>query len=256
MHTRESIWQDLKTIGILPSDTVLIHSSLKAVGEMEGRGEGLLQALIDYFVPGGGLLIFPAHSWATVTKERPVFLAEKEPACVGTLPNLALRHPDAVRSLHPTHSVVAFGKDAAAYVAGEERCNTPCPPMGCWCRLIYRKAKILLLGSPAAANTFLHAVEEMCHVPERLDPVGFPCVVIAPDGTQYPRIQHPHINHISVYYDLLMPWLMENGAAFTGKVGDALTYVQDAAEVFRLTAQRLSEDPDLFITLGKAAGRI
>ena len=34
MHTRESLQQDLRNMGILPEDTLLIHSSLKSIGEV------------------------------------------------------------------------------------------------------------------------------------------------------------------------------------------------------------------------------
>lgn len=248
MHTRQSLWEDLEKLGLLPTDTVLIHSSLKAVGPVEGRGEGLLQALIDYFSPEG-LLLFPTHTWAQIGPKRPVFHAATEPSCVGALSNLALTHPQGVRSLHPTHSVKAFGRDAAAYVAGEEKSATPCPRSGCWGRLIDRQAKILLMGCPAARNTFLHAVEEDCGIPDRLALEPFHCVSIGMDGTQYPILFHPHFSShgdVSQHYGKAMPWFISHGAARQGKVGDAVTYAAGAAEMHRLLCPALAQDPQLF----------
>lgn len=73
-----------------------------------------------------------------------------------------------VRSLHPTHSLAARGRDAAAFVEGEELRETACPRNGCYGRLYDRGAKILFLGCRLTSNTYLHGVEEWCGVPERI----------------------------------------------------------------------------------------
>lgn len=248
MHTRESIWKDLENLNLFPEDTVLIHSSLKAIGPVEGGGEGLLQALIDYFSPSG-LLLFPTHTWAQISPQRPVFHAATEPSCVGMLSNLALAHPQGVRSLHPTHSIKAFGREAPDYTAGEEKCTTPCPESGCWGKLIGRKAKILLAGCSPTRNTFLHCVEEICQVPDRLEKDPFPCVVIAPDGTQYPIWFRRHFSTkggISEHYGKAMPYFLSHGAARKGLLGSAETYAAGAAEMFSLLEPLLRQDPQLF----------
>lgn len=61
-------------------------------------------------------------------KDHPVFDSKKEPSCVGILTNLFMKRAGVVRSLHPTHSMAGFGKNAAEYLAGEEYRNTPCTP--------------------------------------------------------------------------------------------------------------------------------
>lgn len=43
MHTKETIHIQMRELGISPSDTVLVHMSMKAVGEVEGRGEVFVQ---------------------------------------------------------------------------------------------------------------------------------------------------------------------------------------------------------------------
>ena len=57
--------------------------------------------------------------------------------------NLFLKRPGVIRSLHPTHSMAGYGKDAASYLAGEEMRNTPCTPGGCYDRLKDVGGKIL-----------------------------------------------------------------------------------------------------------------
>ena len=84
---------------------------MKSVGEVEGGADTVLDAFIDY-MKDDGLLIFLTHTWEQINDEYNVFNPMTEPSCVGILTNLFMKRPGAVRSLHPTHSVAAIGKDA------------------------------------------------------------------------------------------------------------------------------------------------
>jgi len=64
-----------------------------------------------------------------------------------------------VRSLHPTHSIAAYGKEASLYTQGEENCSSPCAPGGCWDRLRTINAKILLVGVTHIRNTYIKKVK-------------------------------------------------------------------------------------------------
>ena len=74
MYKKQDIKMQLADMGAPKDGVVLIHSSLRAVGETEGRGEGLLEALIEYFTEDGGLLCIPTHTWANVGKEGAITL--------------------------------------------------------------------------------------------------------------------------------------------------------------------------------------
>ena len=71
MHTRETLKADLTRMGLRPEQPVLLHSSMRAIGEVENRAEGVLDALMEYFAPG--LLVFPTLSYNSVNAEQPVF---------------------------------------------------------------------------------------------------------------------------------------------------------------------------------------
>ena len=143
VYTKDDIKKQLKDMRLRPDDTVLVHSSMKSIGEVEGRADTVLDAFIEYF--SDGLLIFPTHTWRQINEEHNVFDPMTEPACVGILPNLFMKRPGVVRSWHPTHSVAALGRGAQEYVKGEEQWDTPCPRGGCWGKLYDLAAKILLL---------------------------------------------------------------------------------------------------------------
>ena len=74
MYTKEMIMEQLTQMGAPRDSVVTVHSSLRAVGETEGRGEGLLDALIGYFTSRGGLLMIPTHTWANFFDHRELSL--------------------------------------------------------------------------------------------------------------------------------------------------------------------------------------
>jgi aminoglycoside 3-N-acetyltransferase len=116
IYIKDDIKEQLKDLGLRPDDTVLVHSSMKSIGEVYGRAEAVLDAFIEHL--SDGLLIFPTHTWREINDQYNVFDPATEPACVGILPNLFMKRPGVVRSWHPTHSVAALGRGAQEYVRG------------------------------------------------------------------------------------------------------------------------------------------
>ncbi len=247
MHTKESLIDDLAASGIPRDATVLLHSSMKAIGEVEGRADTVLDALAEYFEPG--LLVLPTHTWETVNKDGDVFDPESSLSCVGVLTNLFWKRPETVRSLHPTHSVAALGEDAQKFTAGEELTRTPCSQGGVYGRLLDRGAYILFLGVPMTRNTFVHGVEEWNTIPNRLAEKPTELAVRS-GGSLIQTPQNVHsapIPDISENYGKLRPVLQENGDLQVAKFGDAELLITTAPAVNRVATALLERDPDIFL---------
>ena len=114
MVTKQDIIAFLKEMGFRPDDTVTIHAALRQVGPIENGADGLIDALTEYL--SEGLLLVPTHTWANVNPENPHFDVRSTVPCIGTLAKVAAFRKDGIRSLHPTHSMAAFGKNARAYI--------------------------------------------------------------------------------------------------------------------------------------------
>lgn len=56
MYTKNDLKNQLKNMGLTGNETILIHSSMKSIGDVQDRAEGVLDVLIDYFK--NGLLLF------------------------------------------------------------------------------------------------------------------------------------------------------------------------------------------------------
>ncbi|NUU77375.1 AAC(3) family N-acetyltransferase [Paenibacillus xylanilyticus] len=245
MHTQESLLDQLHELGIDGQGTLLVHSSMKSLGEVEGGADTVLDAFTDYMKDG--LLVLPTHTWSTINASNPMFHVESSPCCVGILPELFRKRPGVVRSWHPTHSVAAKGSDAENFTKDDHLYDTPCARGSAWGKLLDRKATILLVGVDLKRNTFIHGVEEWMDIPGRLTDEHEQLVTILPDGTEIsvPSRRHCGLSW-SEHFWKVDEVLERKGAMRQGKLGDAVVRVCDAAKVAEIITEMLKENPDLF----------
>ncbi len=237
---------DLKHAGFREDDTVLVHSSMKSIGAVEGGADTVLDVLMDYF-GRKGLLVLPALSYADVNAEQRVFSPENTPACIGLLPEMFRRRPGVKRSLHPTHSVAAFGPDAESFVSGHERFDTPCARQSPWGRLADRHAKIFFIGTGTmCCNTFLHGVEEWAGVPGSLTESRQPLEIHLADGTVVPVPSLRHQGAHSNYYGKMEPLFFRQGLVRRAAFGAADCRILDAFGTMNYVLGLLAREPLLF----------
>lgn len=60
-HTRRTLATDLRALGLAAGDTVLVHSSVRALGFVAGKVQAIVQALLDVLGPAGTLVV-PTHT--------------------------------------------------------------------------------------------------------------------------------------------------------------------------------------------------
>lgn len=228
MVTKQDVFAFLKEMGITKTDTVLVHSSMRSLGVVEGGCDGLIDAFKAYL--SEGLFVVPSHTWDRVNKDNPLFDVQKTMPCTGALCTVAVGRSDGVRSLHPTHSVVAFGKRAEEFVKGEETATTPTPHGGVWDRLYDEHAKILLIGIGHERNTYFHAVDERLDLPDCLVDAPFDVTIIDKDGRTYQTSLYAHKGKRSEQFPNYKRALEYFGAVRYGKLGNALVYCCDAVK--------------------------
>ena len=77
MYTKSDLMTGLAALNIDPRGTLLVHSSMKAIGPVEGGADTVLDALSAYMKDG--LLVLPTHTWRSVAGEHNVFDVLHEP---------------------------------------------------------------------------------------------------------------------------------------------------------------------------------
>ena len=235
MLTKKDVFALFETFGIPRDGIVTVHSSLREVGPIEGGADGLIDAMKEYLCDG--LLLIPTHTWANVNAANPHFDVRSTVPCIGTLAKVAAFRPDGVRSLHPTHSMAAFGKKARAYIQGEESSATPAPVGGALSRLYELGGYVLLVGVGHERNTFLHAIDERVDQPNRLSPTGFPVDITDWDGNVLRNEDfHPHRTEgiscgLSEYYRNYKHALDVTDAVQYAWLGNALVYGCDCRKM-------------------------
>jgi aminoglycoside 3-N-acetyltransferase len=231
-----------------PGDTVLLHSSLRALGPLGKSADAIIDAFLNCLTPAGTLAV-PTHTWATVTDQQPVFHQTFSPSTVGTLTNVLRLRPEAVRSLHPSHSVAAIGSRAAELTADHELDTTPCSPASPYGKLITWKGKVALLGVDLARCTFIHCVEELAnHDPDGLlTPVPKPRYLFRHDHSLFLAHCRSHTGDTSKHFPRVESQLIESGALTVHPFGPALLRILDAARTAEVLIPLLRSDPKLFL---------
>lgn len=245
MHTQESLIHDMKELDINDESTLLVHSSYKSIGEVDGGPETVLDTLSTYMKDG--LLVLPTHTWEYINKENPVFDVRKSPSNVGILTEKFRHRSNVYRSEHPTHSVAALGEEAGSFTEGEYRHDTPCARGSVWGKLVDRNAQILLLGVDLTKNTYIHGIEEWVDVPNRITDAheNLYSILYSGEKVHVPSRRHSG-SHVSDHYWKVDEILLEEGAMKKGTFGDAEVRVVDAKKAADLLTELLTENPDLF----------
>jgi aminoglycoside 3-N-acetyltransferase len=161
--TREDLEQHFRDAGLQEDDALILHSSLKSIGFVEGGAKTVVDALLDVIGPRGHLLV-PTFTYSMPIWKLPPFDVHHSTSRVGAITEAVRHRPDAVRSFHPTHSVAVIGPDREAIV----RNHLHATPLGRDCpfdRMRRYRAKILMLGTRQDTNSSLHLCEVLADLP-------------------------------------------------------------------------------------------
>lgn len=252
MHTREQLKEDLMKLGIQKGDKLLIHSSYKSLGGIEGGAAGFFETVVEVLGEEGTLII-PTLSFATVGFDQPYFDVKTTPSCVGYLTEyFRTQFPGVVRSLHASHSCAVYGKDAAEWVKDHELDLTPVGEHSPFTRLSQAGGKILMLGCNPGNNTSMHGVEEAAEVPYMFEPdrkVHYEITdadgrVIVQDAYRHGHARADVVYHAK--YIRILDLLAEDEIT-RGKVLDADCILMSAAAVWEKGVEAMRKDPFYFV---------
>ncbi|MEW6202534.1 MAG: AAC(3) family N-acetyltransferase [bacterium] len=159
----------LREAGVKKGDIIFFHSSLTALGYVEGGPDVIIEALKEA-VGDEGTLVAPAYpfsgsalDFAKNTKALDLNTAKSNSGKISEI--FRTNHAD-FRSLHPTHSCVAWGKYAEYLTQGHENSVTPLGTDSPFRKMLeFPNSKILILGSPFGRVTYFHIIEDMIDFP-------------------------------------------------------------------------------------------
>jgi len=236
----------LTALGIQKGQLLMVHSSLRSLGQVEGGAASVIEAL-ERSVGPDGTLMMPGLSYESVTREQPYFSQRETPVCVGVIPETFRKSPGVVRSLHPTHSVCAWGRRARELTAAHGLDTTPVGANSPFRRLAQEGGRILMLGCGLRPNTFMHGVEEAACAPYPLqkEPVVYTLEDEHGAVREAAHLRHDFSRHIQ-RYDRVAE-VLAAPALTEGRVLAARVFLIDAAKLMECGIKKIREEPYFFV---------
>lgn len=178
-NTLESLKKDLSHLGLEPEMIVIVHSSLRKIGWINGGAFTLILALQEVLTKNG-TLIMAAHSadlsdpkdwtnpsvpedwWDIIKETMPPFDTRHTPTFeIGVVAEVFRSFHHVHRSYHPTCSFAAWGKKAEKIIEKHSLDHGfgDKSPLN---KIFSLDGHILLIGVSHESNTSLHLAEEKC----------------------------------------------------------------------------------------------
>jgi len=154
----------LKTkLGVKKGMILYIHSSMDKLN-INFSAFRLLELLMEA-VGEEGTLAFPCWHYRDraedyLNQPEAFFNVKRSPTTMGLLPELARRHKQAVRSLHPTTSIVAIGAKAHELVNEHHLDIYPNGERSPLFKIMSHNSRIIGLGEKVVSLSFVHVVED------------------------------------------------------------------------------------------------
>ena len=182
MHSRQELANGFRGLGIAPGDTLMVHASVRAAGDIAGGPDQIHLALKDAVTAEGTLMMYAScpryydevgRGHLTADQERE--LIEKLPAFDpvtaraerdnGVLVEFLRTYPGSIVNSHVARFVV-WGKHAG-YLISNQPWHYAFGRDSALDRFVQLDGKILLLGCDHDNVTFLHYAEHIVDIPDK-----------------------------------------------------------------------------------------
>ena len=253
MYSKAELANDFRKLGIKAADTVMLHASVRAVGEVAGGPDQIHLALKSVLTSEGTLMMYascPRYydelGRGNLTTEQEREIREKLPAFDpltaraardnGTLVEFLRTYPDSRANDHVARFVF-WGKQSQ-YLMSSQPWNYAFGLDSPLARFLRLDGKIVLLGSDHDSVTFLHYVEHVADIPGKR--IARYQVPVMENGCRVWRAMEEfdtsgdgvHSNWPDRFFAKIVDNLLAKSRNNGARVGDAMTYMLSARELF------------------------
>jgi len=248
--TKARLTKDFRRLALNEVPLLAVHSSLSSLGQVEGGATVVAEALLAALGPAGTLMV-PTFTYSfSSIGQWPAFDYATTPSIVGAVTEAVRRHPQAIRSFHPTHSVAAIGPRAIDLAKGH-LAGSPLGVGSPFHRLADWGGSVLLVGCDHRSNSLLHVAEVLA---------GLPYIDVSFSESQ--RYETARIlRGEKVMVDLKIyeapgcsrgfhkaePVLRRAGAIRDERVGQAAVQMFSGKQMLEIMSEALRRQPDLLL---------
>ena len=180
MFSRDELADDFRSLGIAAGDTVMVHASVKSVGEIAGGPDQIHLAIKDALTDAGTMMmyascpdyyddvgrgVYPGSIEREILEKMPPFdaLTARAARDNGTLVEFFRTYPGSLVNNHVARFVAWGGQ--ARHLLSEQPWDFPFGKGSALDRFVELNGKILLIGCDHANVTFLHYAEHTLDLP-------------------------------------------------------------------------------------------
>jgi aminoglycoside 3-N-acetyltransferase len=244
--SREDLVSDFSRLGVPAGGVMMVHSSLRSIGTVEGGAETVVDALLESLGPQGTLVV-PTFTFSAPSQPGFIFDPARTPSEMGAISEAARQRAEARRSIHVFHSIAAIGPLAEQIVAaGGASAWSDNSPMG---QIANGEGHFLLLGVPYTRLTAIHLVEVRVGVPYRRE-IEVEMLVQRPSGALEPVLSTsmpPRGGFGGNDFNRLGQLLEEEDLVLVGTIGNAVARLVTGACLFESAIAHYQKDQQIFL---------
>jgi len=242
MITKKKLINDLNRLGLTKGDIVLVHSSFKSFGGVEGGPQTFIDSVLDV-IQTEGTLIVPTFNFDFC--EGKPFDVRHTPSHMGIITELVRKNPESRRLLHPIHSFSIIGK--LSEELGSLQYKSTYGKNSLFARLREFDGKIMIVGLEYNQSmTFFHHVEEMEGCDYRYFK-EFTGEITDHNGRTYVDSFTFFVRDldkgVETQVNPMGELLEEKGVVNIQKIGKATVKLMRVNDAYRITAQEMKKNP-------------
>jgi aminoglycoside 3-N-acetyltransferase len=246
----ENLVGGFRSLGVDSGDTLLVHSSYKSFGGVDGGPQTVIDALLEVLGEEGTLLM-PTFNFDFCKGAD--WDVRETPSQMGFMTNLVRTDPRAKRVFHPIYSFAVIGKYAEDF--GNLRYKSSYAKISAFGKLRELDGKIMVVGlSYNDSMTFFHHIEEMEGVDYRYLK-DFTGQITDWDGNTtedtYQMLVRDIDMGVHTMVDPMGKLMEEAGVIQSRQIGEADVKLMKANEVYEFTVREMKRDPFLLYQIEK-----
>jgi aminoglycoside 3-N-acetyltransferase len=259
MHTRRLLAEDLTALGLQGGDVVMVHASLRAIGEVAGGPDEVHLAIKDVVTTDGTMFMYASCPQYVDDVGRGNLTPEQEAEVLEKLPPF---DPETARSTRENGALVEMfrtypGSRVNAHVArfavwGRHTDHLLSPQPWDFAfghgslleRFVELDGKILLLGSSHDNVTFMHHVEHIADIPDKR--IARFKVPVLEDGrrvwrdmAEYDTSRGVHPRLPDEIFSMMVDGYLDATGNRGGRVGNADSYLFSARGLLEYSRPRM-----------------
>jgi aminoglycoside 3-N-acetyltransferase len=260
---KDELLKDLHELGIGSGMSIYVHSALSKIGNVLGGPDTVIKALIES-VTLEGTVIMPGFTIENSMRETlknyqdtgRIFNYKKDIPNVGAIPATFFQKQGVIRSIHPTHSVLAWGRLSKSIISGHKDSSTTFGIGTPLHKLLETNSYLVGLGSNLAHVTFYHVIEDILNnypiqiyeqdtynVRVRLDDDTIKMKRYFAHRSQEYRIEHKDSRWLMDHYE---DYFTQYGGMVKGKVGLASCWMISANNMYECVDKLLQEGYSIY----------